>query len=156
VVVGKKAVGIVTHRRPCASELKLDAPVSSVMTPQERLVTVREDAPKEEVLALLHQHRIEKLLVVNAAHELGRHDHREGFPEGQPSSRRGRQGRYRPGCGVGAAVGTTPDTMDRVAAYAKRASISWCGHRARTFQRACSDTVKRVKRSGRLPADRRQ
>ena len=36
------------------------------MTPQERLVTVRENAPKEEVLALLHKHRIEKVLVVDA------------------------------------------------------------------------------------------
>jgi len=45
VVVGKKAVGIVTHR-DLRFEDKLEAPVSSVMTPKERLVTVREDAPK--------------------------------------------------------------------------------------------------------------
>src|SRR6266853_2117338 len=64
VVVGKKAVGIVTHR-DLRFEDKLEAPVSSVMTPKERLVTVREDAPKDQVLALLHKHRIEKLLVVN-------------------------------------------------------------------------------------------
>jgi len=44
--------------------------VSSVMTPKERLVTVRENAPKEEVLALLHRHRIEKVLVVTGDHEL--------------------------------------------------------------------------------------
>src|SRR6516165_5999272 len=69
VVVGRKAVGIVTHR-DLRFEDKLDAAVSSVMTPQERLVTVREDAPKEQVLALLHKHRIEKLLVVNGSHEL--------------------------------------------------------------------------------------
>src|SRR6202023_1125217 len=69
VVVGKKAVGIVTHR-DLRFEDKLDAPVSSVMTPKERLVTVREDAPKDQVLALLHKHRIEKLLVVNGDHEL--------------------------------------------------------------------------------------
>src|ERR1700726_5144097 len=69
VVLGTKVVGIVTHR-DLRFETKLDAPVSSVMTPQERLVTVREDAPKEQVLALLHKHRIEKLLVVNGEHEL--------------------------------------------------------------------------------------
>ncbi len=69
VVVGKKAVGIVTHR-DLRFEEKLDAPVSSVMTPQERLVTVRENAPKHEVLGLLHKHRIEKVLVVNGDHEL--------------------------------------------------------------------------------------
>src|SRR5256886_16643797 len=69
VVVGRKAVGIVTHR-DLRFEEKLDAPVSSVMTPQERLITVRENAPKEEVLALLHKHRIEKVLGVNAGHGL--------------------------------------------------------------------------------------
>src|SRR6476660_7339724 len=69
VVVGTKAVGIVTHR-DLRFETKLDAPVSTVMTPQERLITVRENAPKDEVLALLHKHRIEKVLVVNGDHEL--------------------------------------------------------------------------------------
>ncbi len=57
VVRGTKVVGIVTHR-DLRFETKLDAPVSSVMTPQTRLVTVRENAPKEEVLALLHKNRI--------------------------------------------------------------------------------------------------
>src|SRR5574339_410603 len=65
VVVRGKAVGIVTHR-DLRFETQLDAPVSQVMTPQSRLITVRENAPKEEVLALLHKHRIEKVLVVDA------------------------------------------------------------------------------------------
>ena len=65
VVLGTKVVGIVTHR-DLRFETKLDAPVSSVMTPRERLITVRENAPKEQVLALLHKHRIEKVLVVDA------------------------------------------------------------------------------------------
>ena len=69
VVVGSKAVGIVTHR-DLRFETKLDAPVSSVMTPQERLITVRENAPKDEVLALLHKHRIEKVLVVDQSFNL--------------------------------------------------------------------------------------
>ena len=69
VVMGKKVVGIVTHR-DLRFEEKLDAPVSTVMTPKERLITVRENAPKEEVLGLLHKHRIEKVLVVNGDHEL--------------------------------------------------------------------------------------
>src|SRR5688572_30769755 len=59
VVFGSKVVGIVTHR-DLRFEEKLDAPVSSVMTPKERLITVRENAPKQEVLGLLHKHRIEK------------------------------------------------------------------------------------------------
>ena len=69
VVLGTKVVGIVTHR-DLRFETKLDAPVSSVMTPKERLITVRENAPKDEVLALLHKHRIEKVLVVAGDHEL--------------------------------------------------------------------------------------
>ncbi len=67
--VGNEVVGIVTHR-DLRFETKLDAPVSTVMTPKERLVTVRENAPKDEVLRLLHKHRIEKVLVVNGGFEL--------------------------------------------------------------------------------------
>jgi IMP dehydrogenase len=69
VVDGSRVVGIVTHR-DLRFEEKLDAPVSSVMTPQHRLITVRENAPKEEVLTLLHKHRIEKVLVVGEDSEL--------------------------------------------------------------------------------------
>ncbi len=63
VVNERQTVGIVTGR-DLRFETRLDAPVSEVMTPQERLVTVREDSDSEEVLKLLHQHRIEKVLVV--------------------------------------------------------------------------------------------
>ncbi|MDE2050917.1 MAG: IMP dehydrogenase [Gammaproteobacteria bacterium] len=113
VVVGKKAVGIVTHR-DLRFEQKLDAPVSSVMTPQDRLITVRETAPKEEVLALLHKHRIEKVLVVNGDHELTGMITAKDFQKATefPRACKDERGRLR----VGAAVGTTPDTMDRVAA----------------------------------------
>ena len=113
VVVGRKAVGIVTHR-DLRFERKLDAPVSSVMTPQDRLITVRETAPKEEVLALLHKHRIEKVLVVNADHELTGMITVKDFQKATefPRACKDETGRLR----VGAAVGTTPDTMDRVAA----------------------------------------
>ena len=113
VVVGRKAVGIVTHR-DLRFEDKLDAPVSSVMTPQERLVTVREDAPKDEVLALLHKHRIEKVLVVNGDHELVGMITVKDFQKATefPRACKDDSGRLR----VGAAVGTTPDTLERVAA----------------------------------------
>jgi len=57
-------VGIVTNR-DLRFETHYDDPVSSVMTPKERLVTVIEGASREEILHLLHQHRIEKVLVVN-------------------------------------------------------------------------------------------
>src|SRR5665213_4340217 len=113
VVVGKKVVGIVTHR-DLRFEEKLDAPVSSVMTPQERLVTVRENAPKEEVLALLHKHRIEKVLVVGEDSELKGMITVKDFQKATdyPRASKDETGRLR----VGAAVGTSADTLERVAA----------------------------------------
>ncbi|CDZ79073.1 Inosine-5'-monophosphate dehydrogenase [Legionella massiliensis] len=64
VVEGDFLVGIVTSR-DIRFETNLSLPISAVMTPKERLVTVKEGASREEVRSLLHRHRIEKLLVVN-------------------------------------------------------------------------------------------
>ena len=113
VVQGKKAVGIVTHR-DLRFETKLDAPVSSVMTPQEQLVTVKEGAPKEEVLGLLHKHRIEKVLVVNASSELTGMITVKDIQKAKdfPRASKDDSGQLR----VGASVGTSPDTFDRAAA----------------------------------------
>jgi IMP dehydrogenase len=113
VVAGKQVVGIVTHR-DLRFELQLDAPVSTVMTPKARLVTVREGAPKEEVQALLHKHRIEKVLVVGDADELRGMITVKDFQKATefPRASKDSTGRLR----VGAAVGTSPDTLDRVAA----------------------------------------
>jgi IMP dehydrogenase len=113
VVVGKQVVGIVTHR-DMRFEQKLDAPVSSVMTPKERLITVRENAPKEQVLGLLHRHRIEKVLVVNDDHELKGMITVKDFQKATefPRACKDDRGRLR----VGAAVGTSPDALERVAA----------------------------------------
>jgi IMP dehydrogenase len=113
VVVGKQVVGIVTHR-DMRFEEKLDAPVSSVMTPKDRLITVRENAPKQEVLGLLHRHRIEKVLVVSGDHELKGMITVKDFQKATefPRACKDEGGRLR----VGAAVGTSPDTLDRVAA----------------------------------------
>jgi IMP dehydrogenase len=113
VVEGKQPVGIVTHR-DLRFETKLDAPVSSVMTPRAQLVTVTEGAPKEQVLGLLHKHRIEKVLVVNAAFELTGMITVKDIQKAKdfPRASKDDTGRLR----VGAAVGTAPDTLDRVAA----------------------------------------
>jgi IMP dehydrogenase len=113
VVLGTKVVGIVTHR-DLRFETKLDAPVSSVMTPKDRLITVRENAPKDEVLALLHKHRIEKVLVVAGDHELKGMITVKDFQKATefPNACKDSVGSLR----VGAAVGTSPDTLDRVAA----------------------------------------
>jgi IMP dehydrogenase len=64
VVDDGKLVGIVTSR-DMRFERKLDDPVRNIMTREDKLVTVHEDASQDEVLELLHQHRIEKILVVN-------------------------------------------------------------------------------------------
>jgi IMP dehydrogenase len=142
VVVGRKAVGIVTHR-DLRFEEKLDAPVSSVMTPQEQLVTVREDAPKEQVLALLHKHRIEKLLVVNAANELCGMITVKDFQKATefPRACKDEGGRLR----VGAAVGTTPDTLERVAALRAAGVDLVVVDTAHGHSKGVIDTVKRIK-----------
>ncbi|MGH8144549.1 MAG: IMP dehydrogenase [Steroidobacteraceae bacterium] len=113
VVSEAKVLGIVTHR-DLRFERQLDAPVSSVMTPKSRLVTVRENAPKDEVQRLLHKHRIEKVLVVNAEGELRGMITVKDFQKATefPRASKDEGGRLR----VGAAVGTTPDTSERVAA----------------------------------------
>jgi IMP dehydrogenase len=113
VVVGGKAVGIVTHR-DLRFVTQLDQPVSAVMTPQEQLITVRENAPKEEVLALLHKHRIEKMLVVDADFNLKGMITVKDFQKATefPRACKDERGALR----VGAAVGTSPDTLERVEA----------------------------------------
>jgi IMP dehydrogenase len=142
VVVGRKPVGIVTHR-DLRFEDRLDSAVSSVMTPQERLVTVREDAPKDEVLALLHRHRIEKLLVVNGSHELVGMITVKDFQKAHefPSACKDERGRLR----VGAAVGTTPDTLDRVAALSEAGVDLVVVDTAHGHSRGVIETVQRIK-----------
>ena len=69
VVQGTKVVGIVTNR-DLRFETNLDQPIKSIMTPKKRLVTVKEGATREEAMALLRKHRLERVLVVNDNFEL--------------------------------------------------------------------------------------
>lgn len=103
----QKLVGIVT-RRDLRFETNLDQPVSRVMTPQERLVTVKEPAVREEVIQLLRKHRIEKVLVVNEAFHLkGMITVKDILKEQEkPFACKDELGQLR----VGAAVGTGADT----------------------------------------------
>ena len=112
VVAGKETVGIVTHR-DLRFEKNFDAPVSTVMTPKDRLVTVKEGASKDEVLSLLHKHRIEKVLVVGDHFELRGMITAKDFQKAKdyPRACKDERGALR----VGAAVGTGPDTDERVA-----------------------------------------
>ena len=69
VLEGRTVVGIVTNR-DLRFETRLDVPVREVMTPRERLIYVHEGASIEEGKALMHRHRLERVLVVNDAFEL--------------------------------------------------------------------------------------
>ena len=111
VVSQKQTVGIVTGR-DLRFETQLDAPVSTVMTPRERLVTVGEGADEDEVVSLLHQHRIEKVLVVDDNFELKGMITAKDFQKAKdfPRACKDASGALR----VGAAVGTGYDTDDRV------------------------------------------
>ncbi len=113
VVEGELLVGIVTNR-DLRFESQLDAPVTTIMTKQDRLVTVREGAPREEVIAKLRDHRIEKLLIVDAKHRLRGMITVKDIQKAKehPEACKDEQGRLR----VGAAVGTGPDTAARVEA----------------------------------------
>lgn len=113
VVDGSALVGIVTSR-DFRFESNLDRPVSELMTPKEQLVTVKEGATPEAVKQLLHEHRIEKVLVVNDNFELtGLMSVQDIFKsKAFPNACKDGTGALR----VGAAVGTGPETPDRVKA----------------------------------------
>ena len=113
VVDGDELVGIVTSR-DVRFETHPDRAISTVMTPKERLVTVKEGAETEEALALMHKHRIEKVLMVDDKFHL------KGLitvkdiqkAEDKPQACKDKYGHLR----VGAAVGTGAETEERVAA----------------------------------------
>ena len=115
VVDGQDLVGIVTSR-DLRFETRFDNPVSLIMTPKDKLVTVKENTERETVLNLLHEHRIEKVLVVDESFHL------QGMitvkdiqkSSDNPLASKDSQERLR----VGAAVGIGPESQERVAALA--------------------------------------
>ena len=113
VVDGEQLVGIVTNR-DLRFEKKPDDPVRNIMTRKDRLITVREGAPEDEVLALLHKYRIEKVLVVDEAFRLRGLITVKDIQKARdnPNSCKDDHERLR----VGAAVGVGGDTEQRVAA----------------------------------------
>ena len=111
VVQGKQLVGIVTNR-DLRFENNLDQPIQNIMTPRERLITVKENASLEEARSLMHQHRIERVLVVNDAFELrGLMTVKDILKSSEhPFACKDSFGRLR----VGAAVGVGEGTEERV------------------------------------------
>lgn len=142
VVREKQTVGIVTHR-DLRFETQLDAPVSAVMTPQDRLVTVREDADQDEVLSLLHQHRIEKVLIVDDNFELKGMITAKDFQKAKdyPRACKDDSGALR----VGAAVGTGYDTDDRVDALVSAGVDVVVVDTSHGFSKGVLERVRRIK-----------
>ncbi|MGP5312964.1 IMP dehydrogenase [Psychrobacter sp. CLB018] len=108
-----KVIGIVTHR-DWRFETNLSLPVSHIMTPKDQLVTVKEGESNENIKRLLHEHRIEKVIVINDDFRLRGLITVNDFSkaENNPNACKDEQGRLR----VGAAVGTGADTQARVEA----------------------------------------
>jgi len=113
VVDGEQLVGIVTNR-DLRFEKKPEDPVKNIMTRKERLVTVKEGAAEDEVLALLHKHRIEKVLVVDDAFRLRGMITVKDIQKARDNPNACKDDRER--LRVGAAVGVGGDTEQRVAA----------------------------------------
>ena len=116
VVEKGNLVGIVTSR-DLRFETQYDSPVSRIMTPKDKLVTVKEGTPHEDVLNLLHEYRIEKVLVVNDNFQLRGLITVKDIQKAVefPNACKDEQGRLR----VGAAVGVGGGTEERVAALAE-------------------------------------
>jgi IMP dehydrogenase len=115
VVEGAQLMGIVTNR-DLRFETRLDEPVRTIMTPRERLVTVKEGTALAEAKALMHSHRLERVLVVNDAFELrGLMTVKDITKQTEhPDACKDEHGKLR----VGAAVGVGADNEERVVALA--------------------------------------
>jgi len=143
VVDQNKIVGIVTNR-DLRFENNLNQPVKNVMTPRERLVTVQEGASKEEVMKLLHQHRLERLLVID------KQDHLKGLitvkdiqkSSDHPFACKDSDERLR----VGAAVGTAQDTQKRVELLVNSGVDLIVVDTAHGHSKGVLDTVKWIKK----------
>lgn len=143
VLDGEDLVGIVT-RRDTRFESNPAKLVSEIMTPRDKLVTVREGASSEEVQRLLHQYRIEKILVVSDKFDLRGmitvkdFDKAESFPLACKDS----YGQLR----VGASVGTSPDTDERVIALVRAGVDLLVVDTAHGHSRNVIERVRMIKR----------
>jgi len=144
VVDGPDLVGIVTSR-DLRFETRLDEPVRLIMTPKERLITVREGASDDEVLALLHEYRIEKVLVINDQFQLRGMITVKDIQKARdnPDACKDAQERL---C-VGAAVGVGGDTEARVAALVEAGVDVLVVDTAHGHSQGVIDRVQWVKRS---------
>ncbi|MCL6555444.1 MAG: IMP dehydrogenase [Burkholderiales bacterium] len=143
VVEGRKLVGIVTNR-DLRFETNLDQPVKAIMTPKERLVTVKENASREEALALMHKYRLERVLVVNDDFELKGLITVKDIQKSteHPNACKDQLGRLR----VGAAVGVGEGTNERVEALVEAGVDVIVVDTAHGHSKGVLDRVKWVKK----------
>ena len=143
VVDDNETVGIVTHR-DWRYENDLNASVSKIMTPKEKLVKVSEDASEEEVLSLLHKHRIEKVLVVDNDFSLKGLITAKDFQKATdfPNACKDNEGALR----VGAAVGTSDDTDERVSKLVQAGVDVIVIDTSHGFSKGVIDTITRVRK----------
>ncbi len=144
VLDGRIVVGIVTNR-DLRFEANLDQPVSNIMTPRERLVTVQEGATVEEGKALIHKHRLERVLVVNDAFELrGLITVKDIIKTTEhPDASKDAAGRLR----VGAALGVGPGTEERAELLADAGVDVLVVDTAHGHSQGVLDRVRWVKRN---------
>ncbi len=144
IVDGDSLVGIVTSR-DLRFETRLDSPVTSAMTPKDKLVTVLEGASKEEAIRLLHQHRIEKILVVNPDFQLRGLITVKDIQKSSdyPQACKDDQERLR----VGAAVGTGAGTEERVEALVEAGVDVIVVDTAHGHSQGVLDRVRWIKRA---------
>ncbi len=144
VLKDDKVVGIVTNR-DLRFETKLDQPVKNVMTPQKSLITVREGASREQALELLHKHRLERVLVVDAEWRLrGLVTVKDIMKETEhPNACKDAQGKLR----VGAAVGVGEGTEERVAALVEAGADVLVVDTAHGHAQGVLDRVQWIKKS---------
>ena len=142
VVKSGKVVGIVSNR-DLRFEAELDQPVKSIMTPQRKLVTVREGASREEARTLMHRHRLERVLVIDDEfHLMGLVTVKDILKESEhPNACKDAQGKLR----VGAAVGVGEGTDERVAALVEAGADVLVVDTAHGHAQGVLDRVKWIK-----------
>jgi IMP dehydrogenase len=144
VVDKTKVVGIVTNR-DLRFETNLDQSVASIMTPKQRLVTVREGASNEEAMRLMHEHRLERVLVIDEDFRLkGLITAKDILKSSEhPNASKDQHGRLR----VGAAVGVGEGTEERVAALVEAGVDVLVVDTAHGHAQGVLDRVRWIKRS---------
>jgi len=142
VMKGDKVVGIVTNR-DLRFETQLDQPVKAIMTPQRKLVTVREGASREEARQLMHRHRLERVLVVDEEFRLkGLVTVKDILKETEhPNACKDAHGKLRVGAGVGVGEGTD----ERVAALVEAGADVLVVDTAHGHAQGVLDRVKWIK-----------